>query len=94
MLSPLNITKLGSFLENAHSIVESWSIKDDSRLYCEKSELISLDEQTKGYRFFMRNKNKIKLLRGKYYVLSENSSATEDLKTVLKSAFMIMAKST
>ena len=32
----------------------------------------------------MKNKSKIKLFRGKYYVLSENSSATEDLKTVLK----------
>ena len=54
--------RLVSFLENVHSIVESWSIKDDSMLYCEKSELITLDEQTKGYRFFMKNKNKIKLL--------------------------------
>ena len=32
----------------------------------------------------MKNKSKIKLLRGKYYVLRENASATEDLKTVLK----------
>ena len=76
--------KLGAFLTNALSICESWSLKDDSRLYCNKNNLVSLDEQTKGYQFLMKNQNKIKYLRGKYFVLSEKASATDDIKTELK----------
>ena len=76
--------KLGSFLANALSIVEGWSIKDDSRLYCSLADLVTLEEKTKGYRFLKKNQGKIKLLRGKYYVLGEKASATEDLKETMK----------
>ena len=31
--------KLGSFIKNAVSIVDGWSKKDDSRLFCEKKDL-------------------------------------------------------
>ena len=40
--------KIGSFIINALSITEGWSIKDDSRLYCSNMDLVTLEEQTNG----------------------------------------------
>ena len=66
--------KLGPFLSNALSIVKGWSKKDDYRLFCDKQELVSLEEKTKGYQYMMKNNGNIKTFRGKYYVLGEKAA--------------------
>ena len=78
--------KLGAFINNAISIVEGWSKKDDSRLYCDKSNLVSLVNQTEGFQFISRNTSKTSILkiRGKYYTLSSKAPDGSDIKEEVK----------
>ena len=78
--------KLGAFINNAISIVEGWSKKDDSRLYCDKSNLVSLVNQTEGFQFISRNTSKTSILkiRGKYYTLSSKAPDGCDIKEEVK----------
>ena len=73
-------------IKNAVSIVDGWSKKDDSRLFCEKKDLVSLGEQTAGFQFMMRNTSKASILkvRGKYYTLSSKSPEGTVLKDEVK----------
>ena len=86
--------KLGSFLHNAVEIVEGWSKQDDTRLYCDKSELVSLENQTNGYQWLMKNQSPSSIikLRGKYYTLSSSAPDELDLKDAVK--FLLKTKKT
>ena len=79
--------KLGALIKNAISIVKDLSKKDDSRLYCEKAELINLQNQTDGFQFMMSqntDKSSIVKVKDKYYTLSSKASEDLDLKAELK----------
>ena len=75
--------KLGSFLSNALEIVKGWSKKDDSRLFCDISDLITLEEKTKGYQYLMSNSGNIKTFRRKFYVLGGKAKLNHDLKVLV-----------
>ena len=78
--------KLGPFINNAVSIVEGWSKKDDSRLYCDKTDLVTLANQTQGYQFIMKNTSPTSIIkvRGKYYTLSSKAPEGTDIKDEVK----------
>ena len=73
--------KIGSFIINALTITEGWGIKDNSRVYFSNRDLVTLEEQNNGQ---ILKKGKFKLQSGKYYVLSEKASATEDFIETMK----------
>ena len=77
---------LGAFLQNALDIVEGWSKKDDSRLYCRKANLISLKHQTDGFQWLMQNQKSSSILkyRGNFYVLGSKALPNLDIKDALK----------
>ena len=66
--------------------MEGWSKQDDVRLYCDKSELVSLENQTNGYQWLMKNQSPSSIikLRGKYYTLSSSAPDELDLKDAVK----------
>ena len=75
--------KLGPFLSNALEIAKGWSKKDDSRFFCDISDLITLEEKTKGYQYLMSNSGNIKTFRGKFYVLGGKAKLNQDLKMLM-----------
>ena len=65
--------KLAAFTKNALDIVEGWSLKDESRLYASKADLVSLKHQTDGFQWLKKNQTITSILkfRGRYYILHE-----------------------
>ena len=64
--------KLGDFLSNALTIVEQFSHKDDTRLYCSLIDLISLEDKTKRFQWLQENQSPSSIVKIKdsYYFLS------------------------
>ena len=77
--------KLAPFTSNALDIVEGWSKKDDSRLYADKAELLSLKHQTEGFQWLMQNlkDTSVLKLRQKIYVLASHAKKF-DIKDLVK----------
>ena len=63
-------------------MVEQFSHKDDTRLYCSLIDLISLEDKTKGFQWLQENQSpsSIAKIKDSYYVLS---SATKKKKVAL-----------
>ena len=78
--------KLGDFISNALSIAHKFSIKSDERLFCEKSDLISLALQTKGYHWLMNHQKPQDIVRVglSLFVLSIQVYVGTDLNSNLK----------
>ena len=72
--------KLGDFISTALTVVEQFSHKDDSRLYCPISELIKLSDKTSGYQWLQINQSPSSIVKIKdvYYVLSSKVSASKN----------------
>ena len=67
--------KLAAFTKNALDIVEGWSLKDESRLYASKADLVSLKHQTDGFQWLKKNQTITSILkfRGRYYILAAHA---------------------
>ena len=67
--------KLKSYEINKSLQLEGWSRKDDSRLYADKAELLSLKNQTEGFQWLMQNQkdSSVLKLRQKFYVLASHA---------------------
>ena len=78
--------KLGDFISNALSIVHKFRIKPDERLFCDKSELISLAMQTKGYQWLMNHQRPQDIMKvgSSLFVLSTQAKVGTDLKSNVK----------
>ena len=71
--------KLGDFLATAIRIVDQFSFKDDSRLYCKLKDLIKLEDLTRGYQWLQIHHSptsivKIKNIQNILYTLSSDAS--------------------
>ena len=67
-------------------IVEGWGLTEVSKLFCDKKELVSLENQTSGYQWLMNNQkpNSIIKVRGKYYTLSSSAPDDVEIKEAVK----------
>ena len=77
--------KLAAFTKNALDIVEGWSLKDESRLYASKADLVSLKHLTDGFQWLMKNQTSKSILkfRGRYYILAAHATHL-DIKDEVK----------
>ena len=87
--------KLGDFLSNALTMVEQFSHKDDTRLYCSLIDLISLEDKTKGFQWLQENQSPSSIVKIKdsYYVLSSAAKKKKVALPELAKKFMKNQKS-
>ena len=75
-----NKQQIGSFMVNALEIVKKFSLKDDSRLFCSRADLLDLKMKTEGFQWMMLNQKEDDILRvrNKIYILSSHSQKKGD----------------
>ena len=75
-----NKQQIGSFMVNALEIVKKFTLKDDSRLFCSRADLLDLKMKTEGFQWMMLNQKEDDILRvrNKIYILSSHSQKKGD----------------